>query len=1225
MTMFARRLALGLMLSCGALAANAQVSLTTLGAPVTQDFNALSASGSATWTNDSTLPGWFHARVGTGTTIVANDGSSNAGNLYSYGTGTGSDRALGSLGSGNAAVGNLFWGVRLQNNTGATITSLTISYAGEQWRNSAAAAQTVAFSYLVGSPTVTGALAEFQSAGTAVAALDFTSPVTGGAAAALDGNAAANRTTLSATITGLSIPAGTEIMLRWADPDQTGADHGLSIDDLSITPDGEGGGTDPVLSISDTSAAEGDSGTTPFLFTVSLTQPAGPGGVSFDYATADGSANAGSDYVAATSSATIAEGATSVTVSIDVNGDTETEANETFSVDVGNVVGAVTGDVQGLGTINNDDVVIAPIHAIQGAGAMSPLVGQAVTTEGIVTGRKSNGFFLQSADGEGDGNDATSQGVFVFTSSAPPANAAVGNRVQVSGSVVEFIPAADLGQLPLTELGGTVSVNLLTIGNALPAPVVLTPTLLDPAGALDQLEPLEGMRVTADSFTVVAPTGGSTSEPNATGTTNGIFNIVVTGTPRPFREPGIQRPDAPPAGGSIPPIPQWDFNPELLTVVSRGIGGAPLDVAVGQQLTNFVGPLDYGFRRYTIVPDPAVTPTITPAPTPSAARLPTADEFTVASYNVERFFDTVNDPATDDPVLTAAAFTNRLNKGSLAIRNFLNTPDILGVVEIENLTTLQALASKINDDAVAASQPNPEYVAFLQEGNDIGGIDVGFLVKSGEVAAGIDRIDVDAVTQLGKDEMWTEPAGGSSLLNDRPPLQLDAVVNYADGRTFPITVIVVHQRSLNGAEDDTAGGVRVRAKRQRQAEYLANQIQALQTADPDRNITVLGDFNAFEFNDGYGDSMNVVTGTPTPDNQTAVAGDGVDLVDPDLMNLFVEEPADQRYSFVFDGNAQSLDHVLINQALGAAAGDFSLDHARINADFPEINRNDANSPSRLSDHDPAIAYFAVSSADLAVTASATPADVAPGASMTFNATVTNDGPNAAAFPGVGFAFDAELADLAVSAPIGWTCDTPTVASGTTVVACSADALANAASAAFQLTAAAPASEAGNAINFAVLATAQTPDPDEGDNDATASMGVQATADLGFSWSGPRFMYRTTTSATYTARLTNAGPMAAPLPSVVIEIDVPRESVQFAQPPGWDCHLSANPTFGIFCDTLSGSAAIGNADFTLTLANPGSLRKPYISFRAGVASGAIDPVNGNNSAQQRVRVIGVTGF
>src|SRR5204862_5641592 len=132
---------------------------------------------------------------------VANDGSSTAGNLYSYGTGTATDRALGSLGSGNAAVGNLFWGVRLQNNAGSTITSLDVSYTGEQWRNSAAAAQTVSFSYLVGSPSVTGSLAEFQSAGVAVSSLDFTSPITGGAAAALNGNLAANRTAISFTIT----------------------------------------------------------------------------------------------------------------------------------------------------------------------------------------------------------------------------------------------------------------------------------------------------------------------------------------------------------------------------------------------------------------------------------------------------------------------------------------------------------------------------------------------------------------------------------------------------------------------------------------------------------------------------------------------------------------------------------------------------------------------------------------------------------------------------------------------------------------------------------------------------------------------------------------------------------------------------------------------------------------------------------------------------------------
>jgi hypothetical protein len=126
--------------------------------------------------------------------------------------------------------------VRLQNNTGAVLTSLDVTYTGEQWRNSAAAAQTIAFSYLVGSPTVTGSLAEFQTVGVAVPSLDFTTPITGGAAAALNGNLAANRVTITFSITGLNVPNGTEIMLRWSDPDHTGADHGISIDDFSVTP-----------------------------------------------------------------------------------------------------------------------------------------------------------------------------------------------------------------------------------------------------------------------------------------------------------------------------------------------------------------------------------------------------------------------------------------------------------------------------------------------------------------------------------------------------------------------------------------------------------------------------------------------------------------------------------------------------------------------------------------------------------------------------------------------------------------------------------------------------------------------------------------------------------------------------------------------------------------------------------------------------------------------------
>jgi Ca2+-binding RTX toxin-like protein len=354
--------------------AGAQVSLTTLGVPYTQNFDTLPASGSATWINNSTIPGWFHARTGTGTTIVAIDGSSNAGNLYSYGTGTATDRALGSIGSSNAAIGNMFWGLRLQNSTGATINSLDIAYTGEQWRGSGAAAQTVSSSYLVGSPTVTGSLAEFQAAGVAVPVLDFTSPTTGGAAGALNGNSAANRVALVHTISGLSIPNGTEVMLRWSDPNHTGANHGLSIDDFSVTPHSL-----PNLTIGDVTAGEGYSGSTSFTFTVSLSAPAGPGGVTFDIATADGTAEdddpAGedNDYVARSLTAqTIPQGSSTYAFTVTVNGDTVIEPDETLFANVTNVAGANVTNSQGSGTVQNDDVDNTPPDTAIDGGPSNP-------------------------------------------------------------------------------------------------------------------------------------------------------------------------------------------------------------------------------------------------------------------------------------------------------------------------------------------------------------------------------------------------------------------------------------------------------------------------------------------------------------------------------------------------------------------------------------------------------------------------------------------------------------------------------------------------------------------------------------------------------------------------------------------------------------------------------------------------------------------------------------
>ncbi|HEY0406976.1 MAG TPA: FG-GAP-like repeat-containing protein [Pyrinomonadaceae bacterium] len=598
------------------------------------------------------------------------------------------------------------------------------------------------------------------------------------------------------------------------------------------------------------------------------------------------------------------------------------------------------------------------IHDVQGSGSTSPFANQSVTVAGIVTALRFNstnsavnGFFLQTPDANADADPNTSEGIFVFSSSAPPASVVVGNLITVTGTVSEFIPSSDLHSPPETELVGPLTISVTSTGNPLPAAITLTAADTSPTGSIEQLEKFEGMRVRVNSLTATAPTQGIIDEANATSTTNGTFYGVITGIARPFREPGIEVPDpvpTPSPSGTPPPnVPRFDANPERLRVDSDAQpGSTALELSTGAVVTNLVGPLDYVFRTYTILPDPTPVAGVSggfagavPVPTP------TASEFAVGSFNMQRFYDTVDDAGTSDVVLTATAFNNRLNKASLAIRNVMRTPDIIGVEEMENLTTLQAVANKVNNDAVAASQPNPNYQAFLSEGNDIGGIDVGFLVKTA-------RVNVIDVTQLGKTTTFVQPDGTTALLNDRPPLVLRATINKPAGGTEAITVIVNHLRSLTGV-DDPVDGARIRAKRKAQAEFLANLIQSRQTADPTERILSVGDYNAFQFNDGYVDSIGTIKGTPTPPDQVVLASS--DLVNPNLTDLIDLLPADQRYTFTFDGNAQTLDHELVNSALLPLFSRISI--ARNNGDFQGALRNDSNRPERVSDHDMPVAYF----------------------------------------------------------------------------------------------------------------------------------------------------------------------------------------------------------------------------------------------------------------------------
>ncbi len=277
------------------------------------------------------------------------------------------------------------------------------------------------------------------------------------------------------------------------------------------------------LSIADVSITEGDTGTKSATFTVQLSSPA-TAPVFFDIATADDTATTDdNDYEdTALTGQTIPAGADTYTFSVIVNGDTTVEPAERFLVNVTSISGAAAGDTQAAGIITNDDVVMTPIHVIQGAGPESPVGGVDVITTGIVTARKNTGFFLQTPDGQEDANDLTSEGIFVFTAAAPAV--AVGDVVLVQGTVNEFFSLTEID----ASAPGAISVSSSL--NQLPAAVTLTPAILNPAGLATQLERLEGMRVTAAALVSVAPTNEF-----------GEIAAVLQGVARPMREPGIER------------------------------------------------------------------------------------------------------------------------------------------------------------------------------------------------------------------------------------------------------------------------------------------------------------------------------------------------------------------------------------------------------------------------------------------------------------------------------------------------------------------------------------------------------------------------------------------------------------------------------------------------------------------------------------------------------------
>jgi hypothetical protein len=294
------------------------------------------------------------------------------------------------------------------------------------------------------------------------------------------------------------------------------------------------------------------------------------------------------------------------------------------------------------------------------------------------------------------------------------------------------------------------------------------------------------------------------------------------------------------------------------------------------------------------------------------------------------------------------------------VRNILRNPDVIGLQEVEAPTddlnvVINDMAARLNTDNGNPTNGNPAlpfYAGYIFPTNDFGGIAVAYLVNT-------NRITVSSVTQVGATDTYVRPNGSTVVLNDRPPIILQGALG-----DFAFTVINVHQRSLNDIA--TGGspvngypneGYQVRHRRQLQAEFVANLIRQRQLANPNERMVVIGDFNGFQFNDGYADIYNTILGNPptpptsgTNDSRVVLAPTAAwNPPTPPLVSLTGTTTNSSNYSFLFDGSAQTLDQVAVTQNLSGIA--FS-ETARVNADFPEVDRNNPLSPRRLSDHDP---------------------------------------------------------------------------------------------------------------------------------------------------------------------------------------------------------------------------------------------------------------------------------
>jgi uncharacterized protein len=505
-------------------------------------------------------------------------------------------------------------------------------------------------------------------------------------------------------------------------------------------------------------------------------------------------------------------------------------------------------------------------------------------------------------DPNGDGDNATSDGIAVI---AATSQVKIGGLVWIEGTVTE--QSSGQHNLSLTTIAPAVMAK--TGDGALPAPVVIgqggrqlpKESIGDgPEAAIRILESLEGMYVTVNNAQVVGPTNH-------------------------FKEGWVLPDDGSGASG----LNSWggitatpgDFNPERVKVDLEKSGATPDDLLlnIGDRISSITGALGYSFGNYEIVASKmgSVTRGALPAVVPPDS---SADDLTVATYNVENLDTQIEDAHlvyakkdVDDDV-----GNGRFAKIAGNIVDALGAPDIVALQEIQDNDGAQAsdvIASDktlkaLTDAITTAGGPTYQFIVKdpvddMEGGEPGGNIRVAILYKPDRVAP-----DANRVTRI------YDPSFASTRL----PLAVPFAFHGKE-----VFIIDVHLSSKGGS-DPLYGTVQPPADgtigaRSRQARAIREFVRSL-PADPDRVVTILGDFNTL-FDEA---PLQILTGG-----------------EPGFENLTLRDAPFERFSYVFEGNGEALDHILVDTA-HAKQAKFAVLH--VNSLYPE--------DVQASDHDPKV-------------------------------------------------------------------------------------------------------------------------------------------------------------------------------------------------------------------------------------------------------------------------------